>query len=237
MFGLGAGNAVGGNDDGTVLHNDRAGQQGRIPYHDGSPGKMLIASTFLLWIVVAVLAIAVLALVRQIGVIHQRIAPIDALLTDTGPRVGDMVPHVHATTLDGKVLAIGPGLMGCRTTLLMFVAPDCPVCKTIMPLAKGVAVSKDLDLVFIGDGEDGEIRALVDRYRLNDYPFANSAKVALAFHIAKLPYGVMIGPDGVIAAKGLVSTREHLEDLLLAGETGLSAGQAYKAPDDKIVVA
>jgi methylamine dehydrogenase accessory protein MauD len=188
---------------------------------------MLIASTFLLWIVVAVLAIAVLALARQVGVLHERIAPMGALVTDAGPRAGDMAPHVHATTLDGEALAIGPGHMGQRNTLLMFVAPNCPVCKKIVPLAKGVASAENLDLVFVGDGEDGEIRSMVDRYKLNGFAFANSASIGLAFHVGKLPYGVLIRPDGVIAAKGLVSSREHLESLMIADETGFSSAQAY----------
>lgn len=188
---------------------------------------MLIASTFLLWIVVAVLAIAVLALARQVGVLHERIAPMGALVTDAGPRAGDMAPHVHATTLAGEPLAIGPGQMGTRNTLLMFVAPNCPVCKKIVPLAKSVAAAENLDLIFIGDGEDGEVRAMVDRYKLADYRFANSAAVGLAFQVGKLPYGVMIRPDGVIAAKGLVSSREHLESLMVADETGFTSAQAY----------
>lgn len=188
---------------------------------------MLIASTFLLWIVVAVLAIAVLALARQVGVLHERIAPMGALVTDQGPKAGDMAPHVHATTLDGQPLAIGPGHMAARNTLLMFVAPDCPVCKKVVPLAKGVAAAENLELVFIGDGSDGDIRAMVDRYKLGGFAFANSPAVGLAFHVGKLPYGVMIRPDGVIAAKGLVSNREHLESLMIADETGFTSAQAY----------
>lgn len=188
---------------------------------------MLIASTFLLWIVVAVLAIAVLALARQVGVLYERIAPMGALVTDAGPRAGDMAPHVHATTMDGKPLAIGPGHMGPRNTLLMFVAPDCPVCRKIVPLAKGVAAAEHLDLVFVGDGEEKAIAAMIDRYKIGAFPFANSAAIGLAFHVGKLPYGVMIRPDGVIAAKGLVSSREHLESLMVADETGFSSAQAY----------
>ncbi len=46
---------------------------------------MLIASTFLLWVVVAVLGIAVLALVRQVGALSERLAA-DAL---PAPPVGD----------------------------------------------------------------------------------------------------------------------------------------------------
>ncbi|MET0270953.1 MAG: methylamine dehydrogenase accessory protein MauD [Sphingomonas sp.] len=188
---------------------------------------MLIASTFLLWIVVALLTVAVLALARQIGVLHERIAPMGALVTGGGPQAGDMAPHVHATTIDGKPLAIGPGHMGPRRTLLMFVAPSCPVCRKVIPIAKSVAAAEQIDLVFIGDGDAKEQAAMVEKYKLAGYPFANSPQVGLAFHVGKLPYGVLIRADGVIASKGLVSSREHIESLANADDKGFPSAQAY----------
>lgn len=188
---------------------------------------MLIASQFLLWVVVAILTIAVLALARQIGVLHERIAPMGALVADNGPKAGDLAPHLHAITLDGQPLAIGPGHMGLRSTLLLFVAPSCPVCKKIIPIAKAVAASEGFNLVFIGDGDLAEQRKMVERYDLGRYPFANSPEVGLAFHVGKLPYGVLIKSDGVIASKGLVNSREHLESLVVAQDLGFPTVQAY----------
>lgn len=188
---------------------------------------MLIVSQFLLWVVVALLVITVLALARQIGVLHERIAPMGALVADNGPKAGDLAPHLHARTLDGRPLALGPGHMSAKPTLLLFVAPSCPVCKKIIPIARAVAASEDLDLVFIGDGDLDEQRKMVQRHGLQDYPFANSPEIGLAFHVGKLPYGVLIRSDGVLAAKGLVNTREHLESLVVAKETGFPTVQAY----------
>lgn len=189
---------------------------------------MLIASNFLVWIVVALLTVAVLALARQIGILHERIAPMGALVTDAGgPKTGDMAPHVHATTVDGRPLAIGPGHMGARRLLLMFVAPTCPVCRKVIPIAKSVAAREDLDLVFIGEGDEIEQREMVSRYKLEGYPFANSPAVGLAFHVGKLPHAILIRPDGVIAARGLVSSREHIESLAVADETGFASAQDY----------
>jgi methylamine dehydrogenase accessory protein MauD len=188
---------------------------------------MLIVSNFMLWVVVALLVIVVLALARQIGVLHERIAPMGALVTDGGPKTGDMAPHVHATTIDGQALAIGPGHMTANRTLLMFVAPSCPVCRKVIPIAKAVAAAEKIDLVFIGDGDDAEQRAMVDKYKLHGYKFANSPEVGLAFHVGKLPYGVLLRADGVIGSKGLVSSREHIESLVNADDKGFSSAQAY----------
>ena len=43
----------------------------------------IVVSQIVLWIVVVVLALTVVALVRQIGVLHERVAPLGALSTKT----------------------------------------------------------------------------------------------------------------------------------------------------------
>ena len=57
---------------------------------------MLIVSQGLLWIVVLLLAVAMLALVRQLGVLHERIAPAGALTLGRGPQPGEAAPRVAA---------------------------------------------------------------------------------------------------------------------------------------------
>jgi len=45
--------------------------------------------------------------------------------------------------------------------------------------------------------------------------------------VSKLPHAVLIDAGGVIRAKGLVNTREHLESLLEAQERGVASLQEY----------
>src|SRR5262245_57818045 len=49
-------------------------------------------SYIVLWVLVAVLSLVVLALVRQIGVLHDRIAPTGALMLAKGLTVGEPAP-------------------------------------------------------------------------------------------------------------------------------------------------
>lgn len=53
---------------------------------------MLIASTFLLWIMVALLVVAVISLARQVGTLNDRLAQAAGLAAEGGPRVGDPAP-------------------------------------------------------------------------------------------------------------------------------------------------
>ena len=57
--------------------------------------------------------------------------------------------------------------------------------------------------------------------------YINSPQVGMAFQVGKLPYAVLIDEEGVIRAKGLVNSREHLESLVIAKETGYGSIQAY----------
>ncbi len=50
---------------------------------------LLIASQIVSWVIVMGLTAAVVALARQVGVLHVRLAPAGALLTGKGPSVGE----------------------------------------------------------------------------------------------------------------------------------------------------
>jgi len=60
----------------------------------------------------------------------------------------------------------------------------------------------------------------------------------MVYQVGKLPYAILIDADGIIRAKGLVNSREHLDSLILAEESGFGTIQAYlaartRAPDSR----
>lgn len=178
-------------------------------------------------IITLALAVLVFGLARQVGILHERVAPMGALMSDRGPAVGDLAPVLGAPSLAGSPVRIGGP--STRSRLLLFVAPGCPVCKKLLPIARSFASAERLEIVLVGDGEASELRTLVERYRLEQLPFVNSPEIGLAYQVGKLPYAVLLDADGVIRAKGLVNHREHLESLIVAEETGFGTIQAYLA--------
>jgi hypothetical protein len=74
--------------------------------------------------------------------------------------------------------------------------------------------------------EEAEHRAFAQREKLG-LPYVLSPELGMAFQIAKLPYAVVIGPDGRVRSKGLVNSREQLESLLEAEERGVASMQDY----------
>jgi methylamine dehydrogenase accessory protein MauD len=174
-----------------------------------------------------VLAVLLFGLARQVGILHERVAPMGAMTSDHGPAVGEMAPTLAVATLTGDRLALGGPSSSGRNCLLLFVSPTCPVCKKLLPIARSFASAERLDVVLVGDGDPAEQRAMVREFRLERLPYLNSPQVGMMFRVAKLPYAVLLDSEGVIRAKGLVNNREHLESLLIAEETGFGTIQAY----------
>jgi methylamine dehydrogenase accessory protein MauD len=173
------------------------------------------------------LAVLLFGLARQVGILHERVAPMGAMASDQGLAVGEMSPPLPATTLAGDRLVLGGASPHGHSRLLLFVSPTCPVCKKLLPIARSFAHAERLDVLLIGDGDDAEQRSMIREFGLESLPYINSPHVGMAFHVGKLPYAVLLDAAGVIRAKGLVNNREHLESLLVAEETGFGTIQAY----------
>ena len=192
--------------------------------------ETLIVSQILLGILVVGLAVTVFALARQVGLLHERIAPAGALAINQRVKVGDTAPEMTVAALDGHELAIGGQQATSR--LLFFMSPDCPVCKTLFPILRSIArAEKDwLEVALVSDGGIEEVhRALSAREGLEDFPYLLSEALGRAFGVAKLPYAVLIDGAGKVASMGLVNSREHLESLFEAKDHGVASLQDYVA--------
>jgi len=191
----------------------------------------LVVSNVVLWIVVVCLAGVVVALARQIGVLYERVAPAGALVLGTGPAVGEAAPVVRAVDLAGIPHDVGGPHAGRRGTLLFFLSPTCPVCKTLLPAIRSIARREAgwLDVVLASDGARAEHEAFVRAQRLDAFAYLLSPALGVTYQVGKLPYAVLVDGDGIVRGKGLVNTREHLESLFEAHERGVASVQEYLA--------
>jgi methylamine dehydrogenase accessory protein MauD len=184
-------------------------------------------SQMLLWIVVILQGVTILALARQIGVLHDRVAPAGALINGAGPGVGEQSPRLEVHALAGNAITVGGKLAAGKALLMLFVSSTCPICKKLIPIAKNFARSERLDVLFVGDADPVEQRKLIREFELDEHRFVNGPEVGMTYRIDKLPYAVLLDDAGMIAAKGLVNSREHFESLIVAKETGYATIQSY----------
>lgn len=193
--------------------------------------EALLVSNLVLWALVVVLGVVVVALTRQIGLLHERIAPVGALAVGQGPEVGDTAPSLSVPTLAGDALQIG-GAADHRT-LLFFLSPTCPVCKTLLPTLDRIAREQArvpgaaLRVVHASDGTPEEHETFVRDHRLPADAYVLSQDLGLRFEVSKLPYAVLIDAEGVVRARGIVNTREHVESLFEAERLEVGSLQDY----------
>ena len=191
---------------------------------------LFLASQIFLWIAVGVLGVLVAALARQVGVLHERIAPAGALTLHQKLNTGDKAPEMTLSSLDGAEVRIAGRRQG-RSQLLFFLSPDCPVCKMLLPVLKSASSAEAdwLDVVLASDGDPAQHRRLVMAEDLARFPYVLSEALGRSLGVSKLPYAVLLDEEGRIAALGLINNREHLESLFEAKERGVASIQQYLA--------
>lgn len=189
----------------------------------------LVGVLTLIVVVLILVIVAIFALARQIGILHTRLAPAGALMTSSGPELGEFITRFMTPDIHGKEVAIGGASESMKSgQLLLFVSPMCPICKQLIPVAKSMARSDNLELIFASDG--GEVDAHLDYMATMDlhrYPYIVSMELGLRFEVGKLPYAVVIDDSGKLRSKGLVNSREHLESMVLAMQSGYESIQDY----------
>ncbi|WP_242129448.1 methylamine utilization protein MauD [Sphingobium sp. Sx8-8] len=189
----------------------------------------LIIAQIVSWTVILGLGVALVALARQVGILHMRVAPAGALATAGGSAVADDTAGLVGQSIDGRMLTLGGPLPGTALRLLMFVSAQCPLCKGLIPVARSFAQHERIALTFVGDDDPAAQRAMIAQHGLQGYDFVNDALVGRTLGVGKLPFAVLIDEQGRILSKGLVNSREHLESLIVAHEMGVRTVQDYIA--------
>ena len=189
----------------------------------------LVVANSVLWVLVIALSLVVLALVRQVSLLHERISPVGALMLAKGMRVGEPVPVIQAQDLSGAGLALGGARADGKSLLVMFVSPTCPVCKVLLPVLKSSRRAEQdwLHIVLASDGDPATQRKFVAAQDLGAFPYVVDETLGVAFQVSRLPYAVLVDPDGVLRARGIINSREHLESLFEAKRLGVASVQEF----------
>lgn len=186
-------------------------------------------SVIVLWIVVILQIGVIYALARQVGILFERVSPVGAMISSSGPDLGEKVPELALTNLNGSPLTLGAG--EGRAQLVFFLSTSCPICKALLPALRSIRddEAKWLDVILASDGRESLHRRLIEAEGLQSFPYVLSPELGMSFKVAKLPFAVLIDRTGKVASKGLVNSREQLESLFTASETGVPSYQAAVA--------
>jgi thiol-disulfide isomerase/thioredoxin len=147
-------------------------------------GGVWVASYIVLWVAVVVLGFLVLALLRQVGVLHARLQPMGVHFAGEGPELGAAAP------------AAGPFPYDAPLTLVAFTAPTCEVCAALRPALQTLERQyRDIRLVEVESGP-------------------STRSTFRAFNVSNTPYFVAVDGAGVVRGRGVANSLEQLEELV-----------------------
>lgn len=175
---------------------------------------------------VAVLFLMVLALAREIGRVQVRLGPLGARMMDTGPKVEQVAPSFRGLT-DHQGRTVGVGGHRDKPQLLLFTAPTCSTCKSLLPGLRAMAKAEtDLEVVIISDGTPAEHEQFLAGSGIgSELSYVDGRDVGIAYQVGTTPYGVILDEHGKIRSKGLCNHMAQVESLLNALESGVPSLQ------------
>ncbi|WP_154181115.1 redoxin domain-containing protein [Vibrio furnissii] len=188
---------------------------------------VLLFAVGFLAVLVALLFIAFIALSRQVGILFERISPVGAMINNNGPQLGETPKPMTLMSLNQGEVTLGGAQ--AKSTLVLFVSPSCPICKVLLPLINSLqkAETRWLNVVLASDGDEAAQRALIAQHKLDAIPYVLSQELGVAYRVAKLPFSVLMDEQGQIVSKGLINSREQLESLFNAKESGFESLQDF----------
>lgn len=170
-----------------------------------------------LWILVVLLAIIVLGLVRQLGIIYLRLGPDQNLLATTGGlELGKPAPNFEAYEITHTRRITLDDLKG-KSCILVFVSPSCSPCKELMPHLKEFQQSWNgkINLVIFCQGDIQLSKDFIDSYNLRSALIIDKdGKLSETFLVRATPFAYRLDKESVVRKRGIVNNRSGLEELL-----------------------
>ena len=148
-------------------------------------GSGWIASYVALWVAVIVLGLAVVALLRQIGVLHARLSPMGVHFAGEGPELDAPAPLAGPFAYEDAAL-----------TLVAFTSPTCEVCERLRPSL--VALRREYGDVHFVELEHGD----------------RTGPTFRAFNVSNTPYFVAVDRSGIVRGRGVANSLEQVEELI-----------------------
>jgi hypothetical protein len=163
-----------------------------VPHADPSTDAWLATGLVVALVAVVVLAVCVLALAREVGMLRLAVGPQSALeIPEEGPPVGadsGLAGHLDPRT------AADPAVLG----LAVFTSDGCRLCRQLTPAIRALGRDPHVSLVELDEVRDSA------QWRRLDIPGS--------------PFAVAIDVDGRVLAKGTFNSLPQLESVLATAE-------------------
>lgn len=170
----------------------------------------LVASQVVLAAVLVGLGAVLLSLARQIGVLHERTAPVGGLLQKVRQAERLDLDAVRVSTAAGADQSLR-GMAGGRPLALLFIAERCPVCKSLLPSYPEVLRNAGFSAFVVGDGASPTALAqLAAQHGLAADGILAAPHLAAALQVLQTPTLALLDGEGRVLRKTRLKGPGHL---------------------------
>ena len=174
----------------------------------------LIASQVGLLLGLLALGLVALSLARQIGVLHERTAPVGGLLQKARQEAGKVdridLDSVRVTTAAGFA---GPlrQLSQSHAVALLFVSEQCAVCKSLLPSYEAALHRyQALPLILLGGSANANLADFADRHGLLPERVIASSDLAVTLQVMQTPTLALLDAQGRLLERVRLRGPAHL---------------------------
>ncbi len=161
---------------------------------------LLVANVALL-AAVAGLGVIVFVLARQIGVLHERTAPAGALLRRAAQVERIDLAELEVESLAGDVRNLAR-VAGGKGLALLFVGPDCPVCRSLLGHYEPVFAELGFVPCWVGNAQPkSEQVAYADRHGLDSARYLVTPQLGINLQVMQTPTLVIVDADGRVGVR------------------------------------
>jgi methylamine dehydrogenase accessory protein MauD len=175
--------------------------------------SFLLIANLALWVVVLFFGFLLLGALRAVALLRWQVAQLEATTPSrvgrSGLRPGKKAPGFTLSSIAGG--EAGLEQYAGRKLLLVFMQPGCGPCHGIVPALNRLHDAGEVEVLVIHNGDKETVRKWVNQLRPH-FPVAVQERFNLSkrYEVFATPFAFLIDERGVIAARGIVSTKQFL---------------------------
>ena len=188
-----------------------------------------MASIIALWILVLFETTLLVLLLRSLGQLRQRggfSAPVSQAFATQGLSLGTQAPDFLATDYEGKTVSLAE--TDGKWRVLAFVSPTCSACEnTLNALGNLWEEQQDIGVVVVGGADRKVNQEYAAEHDTRIPVWTVASKVVKDLYLVQgIPFAFILDRNGVILAKGVLNTQEHIQQLLEEAHAPVRVSQA-----------
>lgn len=182
---------------------------------------LLTIATAIQFIILMGLAVVVLSLARQVGILHERLTPAGMERSKSEVRMGEVVPLQGAEGPEPlRAISGEPVALAGKRTALLFMSAECPICRSVLPAFEDAVGDSGFAAYWVADGLPGpsgnmpDYNQYADEQRLDQDRLLVSQELGLTLGVQQIPALVLIDAEQKLIAREVLSGPRQVAALL-----------------------